>query len=322
MLMAASGDSASKPDLGKVLVRSLSIVVRGQLGTGEMATYFRQPQSGLGYTRSVLPSAYVHDALACFDPTSMFVETTVLDALPPRARSRFVQAARQVRRRIRQFLAWQEECDGSWRYYGRGSGVAPDADTIAAAAAAMLDGRRRAPGRPWSRHLAALSGIEASGAASTGQAAAANALRLRALVGEAVGDRIDALLREGQPLLEGAGHYATPLAHAYCAARAFSQARLTRREELASLLLPRVLALRDGRGGFGGPLSTALGLSVLVELGHRGPELPRARAALLGLVGAWGGWAFEAFFPGGGGSLACTTALAMDVLARTTQEPG
>jgi hypothetical protein len=82
-----------------------------------------------------------------------------------------------------------------------------------------------------------------------------------------------------------------------------------------------VLALQDERGGFGGPLSTALAISALVDLGHHGPELRRARAALLGLIGAWGGWAFEAFFPGGGGSLACTTAFAMDALARTAQEP-
>ncbi|HEY8207055.1 MAG TPA: hypothetical protein VIG99_06230 [Myxococcaceae bacterium] len=309
------------PALDQVLIRSLSVIVRGQLGTGEMATYFRVSGGGLGYTRSTLPSAYVHDALACFDPTSMFVETPILDALPPRARGRFVRTAQRIRRRIRQFLAWQEDCTGSWRFFGRGSGVAPDADSTAAAAASMLDGRRRAPGRPWSRHVRALAEIEASPAPTTGRAAEANALRLLALAGESVGGRIDELLRAAaEPLPPGAGHYATPLAHAYCAARAWAQARLSRREELAALLVPRVLALQDERGGFGGPLSTALGLSALVDLGHRGPELPRARAALLDLVGAWGGWPFEALFPAGGGSLACTTALAMDVLARTAQE--
>lgn len=310
-----------EPDLGEVLVRSLTVLTRGQLLTGEMATYFRQPSGGLAYARSPLPSAYVHDALACFDPTSTFVETAVFDTLPPPSRGRFVRAIQHLRRRVREFLAWQEGNTGAWRFYGRGSGVPPDADTTATAATALLDGRRRTLRRPWVRHVRALAEIEAQRADLTGRAASANALRLLALVGEDVDSRVDAIVRQaGEPLASGAGHYATPLAPAYCAARAWAQARLSRSAELAALLVPRVLALQDERGGFGGPLSTALGLSALVDLGHRGPELQRARSALMALVGAWGGWPFEALFPGGGGSLACTTAFAMDVLARTAQE--
>lgn len=312
-----------EPDLGEVLVRSLTVLTRGQLLTGEMATYFRQPSGGLAYARSPLPSAYVHDALACFDPTSTFVETAVFDTLPPPSRGRFVRAIQHLRRRVREFLAWQEGNTGAWRFYGRGSGVPPDVDTTAAAATALLDGRRRTLRRPWVRHVGALAEIEAQRADLTGRAASANALRLLALVGEDVDSRVDALVRQaGEPLASGAGHYATPLATAYCTARAWTQAHLPRRDELEALLLPQVLALQEPGGGFGGPLSTALGLSALVDLGYRGPEVRRARAALLGLVGAWGGWAFEPFLPGGGGSLACSTALAMGILARTAMELG
>jgi hypothetical protein len=303
--------------VGEALVRSLSTLTRGQIVTGEVATYFRQPVGGLAYLRSPLPSAYVHDALGCFDPSSAWVEPALFDHVPAPARVRFVRAIGDLRRRVRAFLAWQEEPDGCWRFFGRGSGEAPDADTTAVAAAALLDLPRRTMRRPWARHAGALAALAPAPDLPADLTAAANVLRFLALVGEEVGDRIDGLLaRLRGPLGPGSHRYASPLAPAYALARAWTAAHLPRRDELAALVLPRVLALQGADGRFGGPAATALGLSVLHDLGHRGPEVARAVAALLGLLGARGGWAFDPLFRDGGGSLACSTALAMSALAR------
>ena len=305
-------------DLGEVLGRSLTVLVRGQLPTGEVATYFRRHGSGLAYLRSPLPSTFVHDALACFDPASAWVETAVFDLLPAGSRPGFLRGVNRLRRRIRGFVAWDEGCDGSWRFFGRTSGIAPDADTTACAAAVLLESRRQTLGRPWERHVAALARLDPEAQTLPGIAAAANVLRFLALVGEEVDGRIEALLRAAARIRPGQapGRYANPLAAAYCLARAWSQAHLPRRDELAARILPWVLARQQDDGGFDGPLSTALALTLLLDLGHRGPETGRARKALLGRIGAWGGWPYEAFLDEHGGSLACSTALAMAALAR------
>ncbi len=69
-------------------------------------------------------------------------------------------------------------------------------------------------------------------------------------------------------------------------------------------------------GGFGGPLSTALAASVLLDLDYEGPELEHALASLRDGLQRWGGWEYEEFLIGGFGSPAWTTALCMVVQAR------
>jgi hypothetical protein len=316
-MIATAGGGVLDVDLGEALGRSLAVLLRGQLPTGEIGTYFRRHGRGLAYLRSPLPSTFVHDALACFDPGSAWVETALFDLVPAASRPGFLRAVNRLRRRIRRFIAWDESCDGTWRFFGRTCGVAPSADVTACAAAVLLDSRRRTARRPWERHVAALARL-APTEAPPDLAAAANVLRFLALVGEDVGGRIDALLHAAARRRPGGpqAHYASPMAVAYCLARAWSQAHLPRRDELAARLLPWVIERQQDDGGFGGPLSTAFGLTLLLDLDHRGPQAGRARAALLRCIGAWGGWPYEAFLADDGGSLACSTAVAMAALAR------
>ena len=301
-------------DVRAALVRSLHVLVRGQLPTGEIAAYFRHGASALGYTRSPVPSAYVHDALACFDPASSRVQTAILELISASGRVGFVRAVRAVRQRIRRFLAWQEECDGRWRFFGRGSGVAPDADTTALAACALLDVQRRTAYQPWRAHAEVVSSMLDT-TAGLDLAAAGNGVRFLASVGYPVEGHVAALLRR----LEDGGFTQLDrdcLLPAYCLARAWTEGGLPDRSRLDALILPGVLATQRDDGSFGGPVSTAFGLSVLLESKPESDERRGAEQALRSSIGEHGGWAFEPLLPSGAGSLACSTALAMSTLAR------
>src|SRR5262249_47836787 len=117
-----------------------------QLGTGEMLAYGREPAGGLTYVRSPLFSTYVHDALGCFDPRSPAWEERTLGLVDLAARGRFVRAVGWLRRRIRGYLAWQADPGGTWRFFGRASGLPADPITTARPAGGG-GGRAGGPGR-------------------------------------------------------------------------------------------------------------------------------------------------------------------------------
>ena len=244
-----------------------------------MGAYFRRTSESLTYLRSVFPSVWVHDALGYFDPTSTSVDTTVFDVIPQSMRLNFLHTIARTRARIRAYLSWDEGCDGGWRFYGRAGGVAPHADTTACAAAALLDVRRNAVAGHWARHVESLARLAPTPFSTGDLVAETNVLRFLALVGEPVRDRIDAVLAA---VGEGA---ADPRREphrwlgAYSVVKAWTSAHLPRRDELRAKLLPMVL--EGASQGFGGPLSTAMGLSLLLDLGHTGPEVNRTQAALL-----------------------------------------
>lgn len=90
---------------------------------------------------AVAPSAWMHALLGELD-LSERAPAGLLDLLPPLARQRFATGVATLRRRLRAYLAWHEEADGTWRTAGRGSGGPADLVTSAAASLALLEGRR------------------------------------------------------------------------------------------------------------------------------------------------------------------------------------
>jgi hypothetical protein len=154
------------------LRHGLGFVERSQLPTGEIPSYFRIAGGELLYCLSPFASTLAHDALGCLDPGSPRYERGAVALLSGPAGLRLSAMALQVRRRVRDFVAWQEGADGRFGFFGRGSGLAPDAATTSCAAAVLLEdelgnrGRHLArPSRPaqdapeagrWRRHAEAL----------------------------------------------------------------------------------------------------------------------------------------------------------------------
>jgi len=310
--------SSSRIDVNELYEVSAAVLRRGQLRTGEMATFFEEAGGGLGYIQSSLPSAYVHDALSAFDPTSIWGDTSCYDVTRGPSQKRFLETFVVLRRRIRAFLSWQEGCNGSWRYFGHAGGAAPDPGATALAALALLETPSLPGKQRWRRQAEAVEELTSGRGRGVDLATAANALRLLALVGRDVEARIDSILdRLREPRAEDVGDYRTPIAPAYAIVRAWERASLPKQDEMRSLLLPLVLDRQREGGSFGAPLSTAMGLWVLRQSEHRGPETQLARAALLEAAESHEGWPFESFLPGGGGALACTTAFALEALAST-----
>jgi len=322
--------------------RGLDAIHTAQLGSGELLAYAPEPTGGLRYVRSPLFSTFVHEALGCFDPRSTAWEERTLGLIGRDERGRFVRAAGFLRRRIRGYLNWQSEIDGTWRFYGRASGLPADAVSTACAAAALLECPGRAAMERRARHVAAIERFrsgdglyhtflaggrgygwwDAAGRPVAGFEPVVNAevLRFLALAGArsaAEAAPLVAYLREqvaGD--LPPAGLFTSPLVLAASVARTWSQAGLPDAEGLAADLVPRVLAMQDASGGFGGPLATALAVGALLDLGYEGDEVGRGLAAVAAGRLNWGGWAHDDVVAGGHGSPAWTTAVSIAVLAR------
>jgi hypothetical protein len=306
--------------LASVLVGGMKALLREQLPSGEMPTYFRVGGGALEYRRTPLLSAFVHDALGTFDLRARWVDTDFLDALPSGTQGRFVRAATLVRARIRRFLLWEETNEGGWRFDGRSSGIAADADTTACAAAAAVQAPRR---KPHPRHRAHADLLRQRLAAPTDGdgsfVARVNALRFLALLGEPVEDLVPAIvaeLRDEDRVLE-TGRYVHPLVTAFLVARAWAQGALPGRTDVAELLVPRILARADDPPNFGGPLGTALALNALLDLEYTGEATIGGAQYLLDSALPRGGWTYAAFLENGGGAPAFSTAFAMSALARS-----
>lgn len=326
--------------LGDELLKGLIVVQREQTFTGEIPAYQRLPESGLEYRQIVFVSTFVYDALGWFDPHSPWMEPMVLTLVPVPHRRKFVHTVRQIRKRIRAFVAWQEEANGMWRFFGRGSGIDPDVDTTACAAMVLLEGAVGKLGQ-WQKHVNALNefrsaeglyfsyvnlarrgytwmGPQGEPLLGFDRVVNANVLRYLAHVGEATDTLVNYLWNEaaGTDMLAGTLDYPNPLCFFHATARAWHQGDLPERDRMRRLLVPPLLEMQAEDGGFGGPLSTAMALSALLDLGHDGPALDRSAQWLLAHTEPHYGWAYEDFFVNGFGSTVWTTALAMASLAR------
>jgi hypothetical protein len=324
-LLAASREQQAGPidgqpsQLAAVLLAGIKAILREQLPSGEIATYFRAGTGALEYRRTPLTSSFVHDALSSFDLKSRWVDTDVLDALPAATHGRFVRAAALVRSRIRRFLLWEEGNEGAWWFHGRASGAVPDADTTACVAAAILQAPRRQPSLRARRHAAVATAYLEEHDGRGDFMARVNILRYLALIGEPVDELsaaiVDALRRRDASVRST--RYANPLVIAFCVARAWAHAGLPGRADVAAVLVPGILGFADETPNFGGPLGTALALNALLDLEYSGPETIAGAQYLLDSALHRGGWAYAAFLENGGGAPALSTALAMAGVARS-----
>jgi hypothetical protein len=336
-------------DLGTCLARGAATLLAGQLVTGEVPTH-RVAANGKVYAPSPFMSALVHDALACLDPGSPHGPATALAAMSPEERQSVAWTVGALRNRIRRFLRWQEEADGTWCFYGRGSTLGPDAATTACAALAVARHARRSVARErgrWRIHAHALARfrdpagtyftfvsdtgagygwISADGRRIVGFDRIVNAHVMRFLAAAGVDDEALAvyLTREIEQgdMTCGSPEHPDPVCFAHAVARAWAE---TPREDACAIhaaLIPWLLARQDERGGFGGPLNTALATLALVDLGYAGDALDRSAHHLLTTVSPSGEWAYQPYLSGGHGSAAFTTAFALAALAACAASRG
>jgi hypothetical protein len=333
--------SPARASVERRIVGSLRLVERFQRPDGEILAYRRDGQGNHVYCRTPLPSAFVHDALACFDPTSAGWSQDTLEIVPTRARAGFLRTVVRVRRRIRAYLIWQQEPAGWWRFFGRGSGVDPDANTTACASLALLESYGARSVSRWERQAAVLLSFRSGdgpfhtfrGRGREGYGWLADDGRPVAgfdpVVNTAVLDCLCAIAGRGDPAVRwlvddllavglpaATPLYPNPLVSAYAATRAWARHDLPGRDRLAGTVLPALARTRTGAGDFGGPLSTALAATVLLDLGHTGAHLDLARRAVLRGLHPGGGWSYEDLLVQGFGSPAVTTAVSMAYLAR------
>lgn len=335
------------------LARGLAAVARSQMHSGEIPVFRRDGSGYLAYCLCPLLSTLGHDTLAIFDPTSRLFDRSVAAFLPPMHRLPALATATMVRRKIRDFLAWQQHPDGRWSFFGRSSGLSPDAATTACAATVILESqppeapdpwdKPPPPAAPksWKRHVDALdlyraadgryftyidphgrgySSITPEGLPRSGFDRVVNAhvLRFLALAGEDTRDLRTYLMAEAEAgdFRVGSPDHPNPLAFFHAVARAWHQAELPGLEDLAELLVPRILDLQHLEGDFGGPLSTALAILALADLDCRDEHLLLAGAALADQATAGATWGYESYLGQGSGSASFTTCASLAALAR------
>jgi hypothetical protein len=336
-----SAISPARASVERRIVRSLRLVERCQRPDGEILAYRRDGQGNHIYCRTPLPSTLVHDALRCFDPTSAGWSEDSLEIVPTRARAPFLRTVVRVRRKIRAYLIWQQEPAGWWRFFGRGSGVDPDANTTACASLALLEGYGARSVSRWERQVAVLLSFRSTdgpfhtfrGPGSEGYGWLAADGRPVAgfdpVVNTAVLDCLCAMCGRGDPAVRwlvddllarglpaATPLYPNPLVSAYAATRAWARHDLPGRERLAETVLPSLARAQTEAGDFGGPLRTALAATALLDLGYTGAHLDLARRAVLRGLHPDGGWPYEDLLVQGFGSPALTTAVSMACLAR------
>jgi hypothetical protein len=310
-----------------------------------MLSFRRDLHGNYEYVRSPFLSTFVHDALACLDPTSSGWLDDGLDLLPEGSRGSAARAVAQWRQRIRSFLIWQQEPAGYWRVFGRGSGIDPDVNTTVCASLALLDGHGLRTLHRWERQQALIDAFRSEsglyftflkpgrggygwlsddGLPVVGFDRVVNSEVLRHLcrvdrgtTPEAglLADRLLEQMRTVDPD-DSSPLYPNPISFGFVLGRALSEHDVPRRAELHDSLLTLVLRQQRSDGGFGGPLSTAMGATTLLALGHHGEELRAARLAVLRARGSGDAWPYEDFVVHGFGAQAWTTALSTVFLVR------
>jgi hypothetical protein len=340
-----TGASASADVFARRLVSGLDAVTRGQHPSGEMLSFRRDRHGNYTYVRSPFVSTFVHDALACLDPTSPRWLDGGPDLFPTGLQAEVAHAIAVVRRRIRGFLIWQQEAAGYWRFFGRGSGIDPDVNSTACASLALLEGHGVRSLRRWERQQAMVDSFRSEdgayftflkprrggygwlsdeGVPVVGFDPVVNAEVLHFLSRLGAGETAAARFLRGW-LLErateleadaGSALYPNPVCFGFVLSRALEEPAAVGGGALHRAVLARVLRQQRPDGSFGGPLSTAMGASTLLALGHRGEELAAARLAVLRGRGANDAWAYEDFVVHGFGAPAWTTALSTAFLIR------
>lgn len=308
-----------------LLRQGLQIIADEQLSNGEIPNYKCMADESWQYCFSPLISTYIYDELSSFDPLSSRFEPYAVERFEKARRLLFLRSVARIRQKIRRFLAWQESSSGGWRFFGQGSGLPPDLDLTACAAAALIDPNNSPLSSATERRMLDLERFRTADALfqSLGSRdegppspiaiwmANCNVLRYLAIAGGET-ETLEAAILDALTAGVAALDDALPL-H-YAAARAWRHGLLASRSTLASCLLP--LALERSHSSKG-PVSAALAVLVLTDLGASDDAIEPAVSRLL----AW--WdsplkrKFEAFCTSRCGSPALTAALSMAAIARS-----
>jgi hypothetical protein len=346
--MTAAVQLARPSAFARRFAGALDAIEHGQHPNGEMLSFRSDEHGNYTYVRSPFVSTFVHDALGCFDPESARWLDGSVELFPVALQGRVVRMATELRRRIRGFLIWQQEPAGTWRFFGRGSGIDPDVNSTACALVSLREGHGSQNLARWELGRSAVLGFRSvegpfftfrkprqggygwlseKGVPVVGFDPVVNAEVLRYLSGigspaaESLADWVLARLGSAEAAL-GSPLYPSPVCLAFVVARALEEDGVPRRDELTRAALALTRSLQQGDGAFGGPLATAMGAHALLTLGARGDELDAARRAVVRAWDAGGGWPYEDFVVHGFGAPAWTTALSLAFLARLQRETG
>ena len=328
--MIAAARSDRRNDVAELLGQGLRIIADEQLSNGEIPNYQCMADQSWQYCFSPLISAYVYDALSCFDPQSARFEPQSAERLERAQRMRFLRSVAHIRHKIRHFLAWQESSTGGWRFFGQGSGLPPDLDLTACAATVFIDPNplplnpatdRRM--RDLERFRTADGTFHSPGCRNQIQTDSAllwmancNVLRYLALTGGETAELEAAILDALAAVADSPGD-ALPL-H-FAAARAWRHGQLGSLPVLTSHLLPIAAGAQQSSRG---PLSAALTVLILLDLDAPVDELDQAVGPLFTWWDSPFSRKFETFCDSRCGSPALTAALTMAAAARAETARG
>jgi len=307
-----------------LLVRGMQVIAGEQLASGEIANYRQLGYGRSEYCFSPLASAYVHDALAAFDPLSAEFDSRALEAAGPAARIPLGRMALQIRRKIRRYLAWQQCSNETWRFFGNAGVLPADLDTTACASLALLDGvSARTSGEPEAgaealERFPMTGGLfsspgsrPAGGEESPLLTLVANANCIACLAARGAEYRtLAAVLSERAREVESGP--AGRLPFHFALAKAWRHTRAPEFEALAS----QEAQLLAEAGHAGSPLAAALRLTALLDFGVEGRPALLAAAELRTWAESQPAWSCEAFVDPHCGSPALTAAVSIPALAR------
>ncbi len=303
------------------LTRALSYLAGEQLPSGEFPNYRKLRNNSWEYCFSPLVTAYVHDALACFDALSPWLNVQALEQIGPALRPEFSRNITHIRKRIRRFLAWQESPEGTWRFFGSGSGLPPDLDATACAAAALLENRSGGGVRNYALPAQALQKACRETAQSRETApeidelllstGRSNALRYFALTGFDTGDLAAELRAQTARPSDG-----NRVLFLFTLVRAHLQGSLDGLESIREHVIAETLDRYDPALGGRGPLTGAFATHIFLDLGHEDGLFGRRTEALLDGLAPLYASRFEALGDSNCGSAALTTAMIMSAVAK------
>ncbi len=327
------------------LTRGLHLCRAHLSPTGEVPVYRKVAGGTRVQCMAPLLSAIAHDALACLDPDAFQYTAPLMGLMPPRQRLWITTTAAYIRDRIRRFIAWQESSNGTWYFFGRGSGLPPDAATTACSALTFHDMSHPPGAAGMTRRVNGLMRFRSSdGRFFTYRAPSGHGyawmtpagdpvvgfdrivntyvLRFLSLSGEDV-DALFAYIRHEiatGDFRTGSPDQPNPLGFFYAVARTWRLAGLEQGDFVAGKLVPAILARQNSDGDFGGLLSTALSVSALSDLGYSGPGLAKGAQYLLTNAIPPEMTHYEEFLVRGCGSAIFNTALTISALARTATD--
>ena len=234
-------------------------------------------------------------------------------------RPEFSRDVSHIRKRIRRFLAWQESSEGTWRFFGNGSGLAPDLDTSACAAAALLESRHGDSARSYALPGQALQKACRETASSREtfdglffRAGQSNALRYFALTGLETEELADEL--RGEIVRGGSGGNRSLFL--FTLVRAHLQGSLDGLDSIREAVIDETLQCLDPVAGAREPLTAAMATHILLDLGHEDGLFGQRVEALLDRLAPVHTRRFEALGDPNCGSAALTTAMILSAIAK------